>query len=494
MSLLSIAELTQVERSLLVVFCLVGAIGVASVSRGPGRSVTVAALAHVVGGLLSLFAGDLITLLVSWEILAISAFVVIRAFVIRPHSNGATVAAVDDMDRTSRVAFHYLVVQIAAAVLFFVAIVVQYSYQRTVRITALVPAASGWIIAAVAIKTAMIPAHGWLITTYGAVPSFSLVLLAAFSTKVGALTAARLVPEGGYTGLVWLAAAVAAVAPWMAVRQYSMRRLLSYVLIAQVAMVLVGVGLSGGDGPGAARDLALTAARFHTVNHILYKTLLFVVAAMVMERVGHDDLRYMGGLWRSMPLALGAGIVGVGAGIGAPFLNGFTSKELLKHVVESPYIGVLLTVSTVGTALALFRFLDGAFFGRASAPTADRPAGSLWLTVSAPLLALICVLGGLLPTVVSGVSEPRVYSAAAIRSAMILLAAVLLGWIGVRHSLLAAAPGSQWGEKAFTGLGARLYAAVTWGALGVRRADPRTLVGLTVVLVVVVVLALVGVW
>lgn len=494
MSLVSIAGLTQVEHSLLVVFCLVGAIGVASVSQGPRRGVTVAAVVHVAAALLSILAGDLITLLVAWEMLAISAYFIIRSFESARPSNGSTSLVAGDMDRTARVAFRYLVVQVAAAVLFFVAIVVQYSYQRTVRVTALVPEAQGWIIAAVAIKTAMIPVHGWLLTTYGAVPSSSLILIAAFSTKVGALTAARLVPEAGYSGLIWLAAAVAAVAPWMAVRQYRIRRLLSYVLIAQVALVLVATGMSGTDVPAGPHDLAITAARFHTVNHVLYKTLLFVVTAMVVRRVGHDDLRHMGGLWRSMPLAVSAGIVGVGAGIGVPLLNGFTSKELLKHVVESPLIGVLLTVSTVGTALALFRFLDGAFFGRATAPTADRDRGSPLLSASAVVLALMCVLGGLFPSVASGVSEPAVYSASGVGSAMIVLAAVFLVWIAVGRLFLVAAPGSQWSETVFTGFGVRLYSAVTWCALGVRRADSRTLAGLTVLLVVVVMLALAGIW
>lgn len=492
MALFAIAEFAQVERSLLVVFCLVGAIGIAAVSEGSRPGVLIAAVVHVAGGVLSLFAADFITLLVSWELLAVSAFLIIRTWKTRSPIPGSESAVIGDVDRRAQAAFRYLVVQVSAAVLFFVAIIIQYAVTGSLRVAAIVPEAQIWIILAVAIKTAMIPAHGWLVTTYGITSVSSLVLLAAFSTKVGALTAARLVPAGGYTGLVWFAAVVAAIAPWMAVRQSSMRRLLSYVVISQVAMVLAAVGFS--SGAGSQGDLALTAARFHVVNHVIYKTLLFVVAALVVKRIGHDDLRRMGGLWRSMPLAAAAALVGVGAGIGLPLLNGFTSKELLKHVMEIPSVGVMLTVSTVGTALALFRFVDGAFFGRNTTKPATGTADSPVLKTSAVVLSLLCVLGGLFPAIVSGVVEPAVYSPSGIWSAMTLLPAVLVGWLAARRTLLALRGGTEWSVMAFSGLGRRLYAIVLRGAHRARTTDSREFVGIAVVLVVVVGLALGGIW
>ncbi len=494
MTLLSFSEFAPVDRSLLVVFLIVGAIGVVSVSEGGRPGVLIAAVVHVFGGVLSLFAEDLITLLVSWELLAVSAFLIIRTWKAQRPAPGAESVVVGAVDRRAQAAFRYLVVQVSAAVFFFIAIVIQYSIAGSVRVAAIVPEAQFWVILAVAIKAAMIPAHGWLVTTYGITSVTSLILLSAFSTKVGALTAARLVPVGGYTGLLWFAAAVAAIAPWLAVKQTSIRRLLSYVLIAQVALVLVAVGVSTGSASDSAGGLALTAARFHVVNHVVYKTLLFVVVALVVKRVGHDDLRRMGGLRHSMPIVCTAALVGVGAAIGFPFLNGFASKELLKHVMDVPNLGIMLSVSTVGTALALLRFLDGAFFGRESSESTDRDARSPALVASAGVLALLCVLGGLFPAVLSGVTEPQIYTTAGIRAALILLPAVFLGWFAVRRMLQVVSPGNGWSEAAFPRLGARLYAMVLGWAHGARTADSRAFAGLAVLLAVVLGLGLAGIW
>ena len=438
MTALTIGIPVGIERVLLIVFGLAGVLGCVSVAQEGHSGRTVAAAVHAAGALLALLSGDLITLLVSWEILTFAAFFVIRT---APSATPLPGRRYVGASRSADAAFWYVGAQIVGAVFFFVAIVVQNVSTGSIAIGSMVPAAQPWITSAVLIKTAMIPLHGWLVSSYTAATPASSVLLSAFTTKVGVLTAARLVEwtAVGFPLLSWVGGTVAVVAVACALVQSSARRLLSFHIISQVGYMLVGVGLVG------FHELGVTAGLFHAGNHIIYKALLFAVAGIVIHRLGHDSLGRMGGLARRMPFTFICCIIGAGAIAGVPFLSGYGSKELLKLAAGYSVPMRLLNLATVGTGLSFIKFTYLIFLAPATVDNAISPdrdiqsaARPTALLVAAAVLALLSVLFGLFPGWVSGVRDHSFFSLSAVwAGTQPLLFSVVL-WVVFRNHLIAA--------------------------------------------------------
>ncbi|TVR05511.1 MAG: hypothetical protein EA403_02470 [Spirochaetaceae bacterium] len=439
---LTIGMPVGIERVLLLVFGLAGVLGFISVAQENHWGRTVAAVVHAAGGVLAVLSSDLIMLLISWEILTFAAFFVIRTAPSQAPLPGRVYVGAS---RSADAAFWYVGAQIVGAVFFFVAIVIQSATTGSIAIDSLVPLAQPWITAAVIIKTAMIPLHGWLVSSYTAATPASSVLLSAFTTKVGVLTAARLVEWTaiGFPLLSWIGGIVAVVAVACALVQASARRLLSFHIISQVGYMLVGVGLAG------FHALGVTAGLFHAGNHIVYKALLFAVAALVIHRLGHDKLGQMGGLARRMPFTFICCIIGAGAIAGVPFLSGYGSKELLKLAAGYSVPMRLLNLATVGTGLSFIKFTYLIFLAPATgdavvspAPVTDGASQSVGrptaLLVATAVLALLSVVFGIFPGWVSGVRDHAFFSPSAIwAGTQPLLLSVFL-WVIFRNHLIAA--------------------------------------------------------
>lgn len=415
-----------IEASVLFTYLLVGLLGVGLFfARGAPQTAGIAAV-HAAAGVLSVLAADLITLLIAWELLTLSAY-----FIIRSGGREARGAA-----------FWYLAAQICAAALFFVAMVAHRAETGSIAVELL--HGSGFMTAAVLIKTAMMPLHGWLIGSYTKAPLLGSFVLSAFATKVGVYTAARTlsVSAAGLPMLSLLGAAMAVVAVLAALRQHSARRLLSYHIISQVGYMLAGVGL-------LESDLGMTAGLFHAVNHIIYKGLLFLVVAVVAEHLGHDDLRRMGGLVRRFPLVFVCAVIGAAAIVGLPLTSGYASKELLKKAAGEPQT-TLLVVASVGTALSFTKFVyliflrkpksDGA---RVRAQPSELPLASAASgkrasnAVSAALvvLALLSVAIGVAPPLLPGVPDVEYYGLSSVLWGIAPAAAGVLLFVPLRRLL-----------------------------------------------------------
>ena len=124
----------------------------------------------------------------------------------------------------------------------------------------------------------------------------------------------------------------------MALIQKDMKRLLSYHAISQVGYMVLGIG--------TALPIGIMGGLFHMLNHVIYKSCLFMTAGSVEKQTGTTDLRKIGGLGRKMPLTMVCFIISALAISGVPPLNGFFSKELVfDAALESNmvfYLGALL--------------------------------------------------------------------------------------------------------------------------------------------------------
>jgi multicomponent Na+:H+ antiporter subunit D len=145
-----------------------------------------------------------------------------------------------------------------------------------------------------------------------------------------------------------------------ALLQNDMRRLLSYHIQSQVGYMVAGVGI------GSA--LAQAGAFGHVFNHILYKSLLFMTAGAVIYRTGEENLKYLGGLARKMPVTAAAFTIAALSIAGFPGFNGFVSKGIVisaSHYtfVKGPLVvgdfytlEILLLIGGVGTFLSFIKF------------------------------------------------------------------------------------------------------------------------------------------
>ncbi len=478
------------------VFLLIGVLGVALAFSAREFALCLAAGIHAAAGALTVLAGDLITLLISWELLTFSAYAIIRRgrvparALVRTDGSRLTGAPPSfEGSDSDRAAYRYLAAQICAAALFFVAIVLHAGQTGSTALGPLDVAAQPFMLFAVLIKTAMMPLHGWLVGSYTQAGYVGSFILSAFATKVGVYTAARTVAFSFQaTPLVsYIGAVVAVVAVLFALAQHSARRLLSYHIISQVGYMLVGVGLAGaGDGS----TVAVTAGLFHSVNHIIYKALLFLVVVVVADYLGHDDLRRMGGLLRSMPLLFVCGVVGAAAITGLPLTSGYASKELLKKAVGE-FQSILLIVASVGTGLSFTKFIyliflrspqPGRFAGDRSSNGSNALATPRMVapaSLAMVVLALLSIVIGVFPATVPGVPSHDYYNPESVVAGVLPALGALALWFFVRTRLVGRAEesaGASFGWGSLLAM-ARPVLVVLRGA---HRIDAQFAVGIAV--------------
>jgi hydrogenase-4 component B len=163
-----------------------------------------------------------------------------------------------------------------------------------------------------------------------------------------------------------------------ALLQEQTKRMLAWSTIGQGGYILLAIGasialLGQGTASGTVlASLALAAALFHTVNHGLFKSLLFLVAGSLFLRTGTQDLNRMGGWLRRMPWTAGAALVAGLSIAGAPLTNGFASKWCLfvvtfqsgRELFWLPVMGAIGVLTSALTLAVMVKFFGAAFLGR----------------------------------------------------------------------------------------------------------------------------------
>lgn len=260
-------------------------------------------------------------------------------------------------------------------------------------------------------KSAQFPFHFWLPHAMSAPTPVSAYLHSATMVKAGVFLLARLWPVlagtevwfwviGG-SGLVSLV-----VAAWLAMFQRDMKGVLAYSTISHLGLITLLLGMNS--------KLALVAAVFHIMNHATFKATLFMAAGIVDHETGTRDLQRLSGLARAMPLTAALATVAAAAMAGVPLLNGFLSKEMFfaeTVFLDRPtWQGVLLplmaTLAGVFSVAYSLRLIHQVFFGAASAsgslPHAPREP-TRWMLLPSVLLVIACVLVGIFPQQIIGV-------------------------------------------------------------------------------------------
>ena len=232
-------------------------------------------------------------------------------------------------------------------------------------------AAFAFILIGLSIKMALFPLHGWLPDAYTYAPSAVSAAVAPLMTKVMAYVVIRIMftvfkPDFPVSVIrvtdlmVWFGTLAILFGAVMALSQTDFKRMLCYVIIAEIGYIIGGIGV--------ANTIALKGAIFHIVNDAMMMACLFMVAGLVMYRTnGHriDDFK---GLFKKMPFTAIIFTVGALAVIGVPPTCGFFSKwYLLFGGIEANQWGFVaaLIVSTLISVALFFRIFDKGLFTHA---------------------------------------------------------------------------------------------------------------------------------
>jgi formate hydrogenlyase subunit 3/multisubunit Na+/H+ antiporter MnhD subunit len=207
-----------------------------------------------------------------------------------------------------------------------------------------------------------------------------------------------------------------------ALRQDQSKRLLAFSSIGQAGYILLAIGVTLALLPSADPTvqslgaLALLGALFHTVNHGIFKSLLFLNAGSVLHATGTQDLNKLGGLCRHMPLTAFTAFVASAAIAGVPLTSGFASKwtiyaAAIPGAASARFLPLCVAIAILTSALtlALFvKFYGALFLSRSSALVKSRAAHlsslevSWTMRLSQSFLAFLCLAGGLLPFLTLG--------------------------------------------------------------------------------------------
>ena len=368
-----------------LVFAFIAAVAVGySWATGAESKQTAYALTYVGSSLGAVFAGDWLTLVVWWELMAVTS----------------TILVWDYGGKAVRAGFRYAILHgiggslVLAAIAWHYVEVGSFLFTASEGMVGTVPQ----LLAAIGIgvNVGFIGLHAWLPDTYPRPHIAASVFLCVYTTKTGVYAMYRAFPEG-HLWIAYMGGAMAVFGAAAALLQNDMRRLLSYHIQSQVGYMVAGVGI------GSA--LAQAGAFGHVFNHILYKSLLFMTAGAVIYSTGEENLKYLGGLARKMPVTAAAFSIAALSIAGFPGFNGFVSKGIVisaSHYtfVKGPLVvgdfytlELLLLIGGVGTFLSFIKFgyyafLHGPYEGDAVTP-APRPQ-----QVAMLLVAALCVFYG----------------------------------------------------------------------------------------------------
>lgn len=281
-------------------------------------------------------------------------------------------------------------------------------------------------------KAGLVPLHVWLPLAHPAAPSHVSALMSGVMTKVAVYGFVRIVFDligspAWWTGLavLVLGGITAALGVLYALMQHDLKRLLAYHTVENIGIIFIGLGLAlafQANGMKAAAALSLTAALFHVLNHMLFKSLLFFGAGAVLTATATRDMEHLGGLIHRMPLTSFAFLIGCAAISALPPLNGFVSEWLTFQAIlispalpqwalkfAIPAVGALLALSAALAAACFVKAFGITFLGRPRSRDAEKAAEVDGCSLAAMFtFAGCCVLAGILPGFVIDAIAPVV--------------------------------------------------------------------------------------
>jgi multicomponent Na+:H+ antiporter subunit D len=346
----------------------------------------VAALFYAGSALGVVFAGDLITLFIFWELMAISSTFLIWA---------------RRTDKAMASGFRYLIIQMSSGMLLLAGAALLIYQTGDARFEYIGLHGLGfdnlasWLIfLAFGIKCAFPLFHNWLTDAYPEATPTGTVFLCAFTTKAAIYCMAR-----GYPGteiLVYIGMVMTCFPIFYAVIENDLRRVLGYSMINQLGFMICGIGI------GTA--LSINGAVAHAFTDVIFKGLLFMSMGAVLQMTGRMNASELGGLYKTMPKTTVLCIIGAASISAFPLFSGFVSKSMvMSAALAEGYHGVWLVLLFASAGVfhhAGIKIPYFAFFAHDSGLRVSDPPNNMLIAMT--IAALLCVFIGTNPQLLYG--------------------------------------------------------------------------------------------
>ena len=322
------------------------------------------------------FAGDLISLFIFWEIMAVASTLVVL-------SAGGK--------RSYQISMRYFLIHVFGGTLLLIGILSHIVDTGSTAFTAMAPNTFGTIciLMGFLINAAAPPLSAWLSDAYPEASFSGAVFLSAFTTKAAVYVLLRGFP--GSEVLIFIGVFMIFYGIIYALLENDMRRILAYSIVNQVGFMVTGVGIG--------TEMALNGVAAHAFTHIIYKGLLLMSAGSVLYMTGRRKCTDLGGLFQSMPLTAICSIIGALSISSFPLTSGFISKSMISQAAADESLTLvwfMLMAASAGVFLhAGIKFPWFVFFQKDSGLRPSDPPWSMRLAMI--LFASICIGLGVWP-------------------------------------------------------------------------------------------------
>lgn len=316
-----------------IFFAFLALLGSIYAFHNDSRAEQLASLSYAGSTIGMVLAGDWISLIFFWELMAVSSLYLVWA--------GGTAAS-------RKAGMRYLLVHMLGGNLLLAGILFQAASGKLLlsSLTGTQGAAFWLILLGICVNGVVPPFHFWAADAYPESSITGGVFLSALTTKAAVYLLIRL--YAGTDWLLWVGVFMALYGAVYAILENDMRRLLSYHIVSQLGFMVAGVGIGS--------SLALDGAAAHAVTNVLQKSALFMGAGAVMRATGCRKLNQLGGLGKRMPLTCTCFLAAGLSIAGLPLFNGFVAKSMTITAAADaglPAAELLLTLAGIGTFLSI---------------------------------------------------------------------------------------------------------------------------------------------
>ena len=353
------------------------------------EGIFMSAFIYVGSALGVVFAGDLISLYIFWEIMAFSSLFLIWY---------------RETEEAHKAGFRYILWHLFGGCVLLAGIIMYAQTTGSIAFNAFTWGI-GWdylpsylILLGFSLNAAIPPLHAWLSDAYPEATVAGAVFLTAFTTKSAIYVLLRGFP--GIEILIWLGAIMAIYGIIFAILENDIRRLLAYSIISQGGYMVAGVGMGVS---GEVGETAVNGAIAHAFCCVLYMALLFMAAGAVLEVTGKSKLTELGGLYRFMPRTFWLYMIGAFSISGFPLFSGFVSKTMVVEAAAAhgyEIVWLLLECAAIGTFLVVgLKLPYFTFFSSVQCEAREPPKNMLF---AMGIVAFLCVFIGIFPQFLYG--------------------------------------------------------------------------------------------
>ena len=381
---LSLLHYTAEGRVFATVFSLAAGIGALYAMKHASTLELSAAFVYAGSAIGVTFSGDLLSLFIFWEIMAIGSTLVIWA---NSRANPLAVGA----------SMRYLLVHLLGGVILMIGITAHVASTGSTEIVAMKADSLGtWLILiGFLVNAGAPPLSSWIADAYPEASPSGTVFLSAFTTKTAVFALLMCFP--GETVLIYIGLYMVFYGIIYALLENDMRRILAYSIVNQVGFMVVAIGIGS--------EMALNGAAAHAFAHIIYKGLLLMSAGSVLLMTGKRKCTDLGGLFQTMPSTAINGIIGALAISAVPLTSGFVTKSLETSAAAEagmPVVWFLLVAASAGVFLhAGIKFPWFVFFQKDSGLRPPDPPWNMRLAMS--IMSGLCIVIGIAPALIYGI-------------------------------------------------------------------------------------------